>query len=263
MGLRSVHAPSASHNCSGVARNFQSAKAARAAGLVSPSASAFSTRRVLAPSRSETSFWRETQNPRMKSAWRPIFRAEFRASLYFSLDMYVWCVTHIQHADQIPTETRIPCRRPTLVAAANRQPVACRPRLSQLSPQSLHSPELSRLSFRGEAPQPCPLWPPARTPLFPVRARGIGSPSPALVRQRACSAGTALPGRTALCQSFETAAGQGLEKSRGLNRAENCAAADQFRRLGVAAAGHFAGAGSTKHLRFSGRPRRDDRGRTR
>ena len=65
----------------------------------------------------------------MKSAWRPIFRAEFRASLYFSVDMYVWFVTHIQHADQIPTETRIPCRRPTLVAAANRQPVACRPRL--------------------------------------------------------------------------------------------------------------------------------------
>src|SRR6267143_6315824 len=54
MGLRSVHAPSASHNCSGVARNCLSAKAARAAGLVSPSASAFSMRRSLAPSRSET-----------------------------------------------------------------------------------------------------------------------------------------------------------------------------------------------------------------
>jgi len=59
---------------------------------------------------------------------------------------------YVQHADQIPTETRIPCRRPTLVATADRQPVACRPRLSQLSPQSLHSPELPRLSFRGEAP---------------------------------------------------------------------------------------------------------------
>src|SRR5258708_33947344 len=133
----------------------------------------------------------------MKSAWHAIFRAEFRASLYFSLDMYVWFVAYIQHADQIPTETRIPCRRPTLVATADRQPVACRPRLSQLSPQSLHSPELPRLSFRGEAPQLCPLLPPARTRLFPVRSRGIESPSPALVRQGACSAGTA--GRTALC----------------------------------------------------------------
>jgi hypothetical protein len=54
LGLRSVHAPSASHNCSGVARNFRSAKAARAAGLVSPSASAFSMRWALRPNRSET-----------------------------------------------------------------------------------------------------------------------------------------------------------------------------------------------------------------
>src|SRR5467141_3496551 len=198
----------------------------------------------------------------MKSAWHASFRAEFRAFLYFSLDMYVLVVVYVQQGDQIPTETRIPCRRPTLVATADRQPVACRPRLSQLSSQSLHSPELPRLSFRREAPQPCPLWPPARTPLFPVRAREIGSPSPALVRQRACSAGTALSGRTALCQSFETAAGQGLEKSGGLNRAENCEAADQFCRLGVAAAERFAGAGAAKHLRFSGRPRRDDRGGT-
>jgi hypothetical protein len=38
-GLRSVHAPSASHNCSGVARNLSWARAARAAA-VSPSASA-------------------------------------------------------------------------------------------------------------------------------------------------------------------------------------------------------------------------------
>src|SRR5882762_6654761 len=114
---------------------------------------------------------------------------------------------YVQHADQIPTETRIPCRRPTLVATADRQPVACRPRLSQLSPQSLHSPELPRLSFRGEAPQLCPPLPPARTLLLSVRARGIGSTSQALVRQRACSAGPAPPGRTALCPSVETGAG--------------------------------------------------------
>src|SRR5436853_7906957 len=95
---------------------------------------------------------------------------------------------YVQHANQIPAETRIPCRRPTLVATADRQPVACRPRLSQLSPQSLHSPELPRLSFRREAHQLCPLLPPARTPLFPVRGRRSDSPSPVLVRQRACSA---------------------------------------------------------------------------
>ena len=37
-----------------------------------------------------------------------------------------------------------------------------------------------------------------------------------LFGKRACSAGPALPGRTALCQSFETGAGQSLEKSGGL-----------------------------------------------
>src|SRR5712664_434365 len=147
-----------------------------------------------------------------------------------------------------PDRNPNPLPRPTLVATADRQPVACRPRLSQLSSQSLHSPELSRLSFRGEASQLCPLLPPARTPLFPVRARGIGSPSPALVRQRACSAVTALPGRPARCPSVETGAGYGFEKSGGLKRAENCEAANQFRRLGVAAAGHFAGAAAAGHL---------------
>ena len=38
--------------------------------------------------------------------------------------------------------------------------------------------------------------------------------------KRACSAGTALPSGTALCQSIETGAGPGLEKSGELNRAE-------------------------------------------
>ena len=50
----SLQAPSASLNCSGVARKRSSAKAAKAAGLVSPSARAFSIRRALKPSRSET-----------------------------------------------------------------------------------------------------------------------------------------------------------------------------------------------------------------
>src|SRR6266550_3024436 len=54
MGLSSVHAPRASHNCGSVARNFLSARTARAAGFVSPSASAFSMRRALTPRRFET-----------------------------------------------------------------------------------------------------------------------------------------------------------------------------------------------------------------
>jgi len=49
-----VQAPSASHNCSRVARKCRSARAANVAGLVSPSASAFNMRLALAPSRSET-----------------------------------------------------------------------------------------------------------------------------------------------------------------------------------------------------------------
>src|SRR5437016_14563563 len=120
----------------------------------------------------------------MKSAWRVIFRAEFRAFLYFPLDMYVCDVLYVQHANQIPTETRIPCRRPTLVATAERQPVACRPRLSQLSSQSLHSPAVPRLSFRGESRQPCPALPPARTPSAPLRGRRSCAPSPARARRR-------------------------------------------------------------------------------
>src|SRR6266436_4741916 len=162
-------------------------------------------------------------------------------------------MAYVHHVKQTPTEIRIRCRRSTLVATADRQPVARRPRLSQLSSQSLHPSALPCLSFRGETSQLCPLWPPARTPLFPVRARGIGSPSPALVRQRACSAGTAVPGRVAKSPSFEARAGPGCEKSGGLKGAQGCETADQFRRLGVAAARHFAGATAAEHLRFSGR----------
>src|SRR5208283_1362247 len=129
--------------------------------------------------------------------------------------------------------------------------VARSPRLSQFSPQSLHSPELPRLSFRGEASQLCPLWPPPRTALFPLRARGVGSPSSALVRQRACSAGTAVPGRVAKPPSFEGREGPGFGKKGGLKGAQGCEAADQFRRLGDATTGHLAGTSATEHLRFS------------
>src|SRR5205807_8893788 len=52
--IESVHAPNASRSCVEVARKRWSAKSAKAAGLVSPSANACSIRRALAPSRSET-----------------------------------------------------------------------------------------------------------------------------------------------------------------------------------------------------------------
>src|SRR6516225_9876562 len=110
----------------------------------------------------------------------------------FSLDAYVCAIAYIQYANKIQTEIRVLGRRPTLVATAVRQPVAGGPRLSQFSPQSLRPSELPRVSFRGEASQLYPLWPPARAPLFPVRSRGIGSPSSALVGQRLGSAGTAV-----------------------------------------------------------------------
>jgi len=41
------------------------------------------------------------------------------------------------------------------------------------------------------------------------------------------------------------------ERDKRSKKGENCEAADQFRRLGVAAAGHFAGAAAAEHLRFS------------
>src|SRR6516225_9394989 len=53
-GFNSWHTPSASCNCSCVARRPRSARAARVSRLVSPSAIAPSMRRALAPSRSET-----------------------------------------------------------------------------------------------------------------------------------------------------------------------------------------------------------------
>src|SRR5271167_2392241 len=130
--------------------------------------------------------------------------------------MHVCYVAYVRHAKQIPTEIRIACRRPAMVATADRQSVARRPRLSQLSPQSLHPSELPGLSFRGETSQLCPLWPPARTSLFPVRARGIGSPSSAVVGQRACSAGTPLPSCVTKSSSFEAGEGPDFEESGGL-----------------------------------------------
>ncbi len=43
--------------------------------------------------------------------------------------LHVRCTASVPAVDQSSDENRMPCRRPTLVATANRQPVACRPRL--------------------------------------------------------------------------------------------------------------------------------------
>ena len=154
----------------------------------------------------------------------------------FSLDTYVCVMTYMQYVNKIHTEIRIPCRRPTLVATAVRQPVARCPRLSQFSPQSLHPSELPRVSFWGEASQLCSLWPPARTPLFPVPARGIGSPSSALVGQRACSAGLLYQAPSRNLKALKLERDQASKKKRRTEGAQDCAAADQFRRLGVGSA---------------------------
>jgi len=189
----------------------------------------------------------------MKTGWRAIFRVEFRAFYIFSLDTYVCVVAYIQYIDKIQTEIRIPCRRPTLVAKAVRQPVARGPRLSQFSPQSLHPSELPRVSFRGEASQLCPLWPPARTPLFPVRSRGIGSPSSALVGQRACSAGTAVSSCVAKSPSFEAGAGPGFEKNGGLKVPRTAKPQISFADWELLQQGISLGSAAAEHLRLSGR----------
>src|SRR5437899_3905106 len=122
--------------------------------------------------------------------------------------------------------------------------------LAQLTTQSLCPRELPRLLVGRTACQLRRVRPPERTTVCCLCSRRTCAGGTPLFGKRACSAGTALPSGTALCQSIETGAGQGLEKSGELNRAENHEAADQFRRVGVAAAGHFAGAAAADHLRF-------------
>src|SRR5213080_3328490 len=129
-------------------------------------------------------------------------------------------------------------------------------------PLFLCSRELPRLLVGRTACQLRPVWSPERTPFCGLCSRRTCAGGTPLFRQRACSAGSAVPGRTSICQSLETGAGQGVAKSGELNLAENCETTDQFRRLGVTAAGYLAGAATAEHIRFSGRPQRDDRGRT-
>src|SRR6516165_11387268 len=126
----------------------------------------------------------------------------------------------------------------------------------------LRSPKLPRLSIRRAAPQLRPLWAPEGAPFCRVRSGRTGPRGAPLFGQRAGLAGTALPGRTTLCQSFEARKRPSVGKKGELKSAENCEDPNQFRRLGVAAARHFSGAAPANHLRFSGRPRRDDRGGT-
>src|SRR5271166_2054089 len=126
----------------------------------------------------------------------------------------------------------------------------------------LRSRKLPRLSIRRAAPQLRSLWAPERAPLCRVRSGRTGPRGAPLFGQRAGLAGTALPGRTTLCQSFEARKRPSVGKKGELKSAENCEVSNQFRRLGVAAARHFSGAAPANNLGFSGRPRRDDRGGT-
>src|SRR5258708_24484300 len=88
--------------------------------------------------------------------------------------------------------------------------------IAQCAPQCLCPRELPRLLVGRTACQLRPVRSPERTTVCCLCSRRTCAGGTALFGKRACSAGSALPGRTALCQSFETGAGQSLEKSGGL-----------------------------------------------
>src|SRR5437588_6359389 len=148
-------------------------------------------------------------------------------------------MAHIIHESQ---PIRISLRCLALVPKSSRKPRTRCSWLAQLTTQSLCSRELPRLLVGRTACQLRPVWSPERTPFCGLCSRRTCAGGTPLFRQRACSAGSAVPGRTSICQSLETGAGQGVAKSGELNRAENCETTDQFRRLGVTAAGYLAGA---------------------
>src|SRR5947208_9264200 len=148
-------------------------------------------------------------------------------------------MAHVIHETQ---PIRISLRCLALVPKSSRKPRTRCSWLAQLATQSLCSRELPRLLVGRTACQLRPVWSPERTPFCGLCSRRTCAGGTPLFRQRACSAGSAVPGRTSICQSLETGAGQGVAKSGELNRAENCETTDQFRRLGVTAAGYLAGA---------------------
>src|SRR5205807_10599174 len=124
--------------------------------------------------------------------------------------------------------------------------------LAQPAPQPLRSRKLPRLSIRRAAPELRPLWAPDRAPFCRVRSGRTGPRSAPLFGQRAGLAGTALPGRTTLCQGVEARKRPSVEKKGELKSAENCEIPNQFHRLGVAPARHLVGTTAAEHLRLSG-----------
>src|SRR5271165_5055638 len=85
----------------------------------------------------------------------------------------------------------------------------------------LRSRKLPRLSIRRAAPQLRPLWAPEGAPFCRVRSGRTGPRGAPLFGQRAGLAGTALPGRTTLCQSFEARERPSVDKKGELKNAEN------------------------------------------
>src|SRR5207249_6546511 len=122
-------------------------------------------------------------------------------------------MAHVIHETQ---PIRISLRCLALVPKSSRKPRTRCSWLAQLATQSLCSRELPCLLVGRTACQLRPVRPPERAPFCCLCSRRTCAGGTTLFRQRACSAGTALPSRTALCQSSETGEGQGFEKRGGL-----------------------------------------------
>src|SRR5216684_2801014 len=158
-------------------------------------------------------------------------------------------MAHITHATY---QIRISFRCPALASKRNGRSLARRSGLAQPAPQPLRSRKLPRLSIRRAAPELRPLWAPERAPFCRARSGRTGPRGAPLFGQRAGFAGTALPGRTTLCQSSEAREGPSVERKGELKSAENCEIPNQLCRLGVAPARHLVGTTAAEHLRLSG-----------
>src|SRR5437016_8251849 len=200
------------------------------------------------------SFCRKTQNSPSNQAFVQIF------SDFCIFPLTCICVLwHIYpHENSL---SGVPCRGLELVSESSQKPRARSAGLPQLATHALYSTALPRLCVRRATCQLRPVRPAEEATVRRVCSRRTRAGSASLPGSRACSAGTALPGRTSLCPSPETRAGP-VERIKGRRHVQAYPAADQFRRLGAPAAGHRAGTGAARHLRFPGRSRRDGRGRT-
>src|SRR5439155_10742015 len=109
---------------------------------------------------------------------------------HFSLDKYVCIMAHIIH-ETYPIRVSFRCH--ALDPESSGRLLARRSWLAQLATQSLRSQELPRLFVRRTACQLRPVRPPERTPFCCLCSRRTCAGGAPLFRQRACSAGTALP----------------------------------------------------------------------